>query len=118
MTKEQGFRVALRERPRNFFQLDATTQWGIDKSVGILDWEGGNFSPAQMDEWNAYFNIKSSTDAKESTYTLQEAKPEGEDNRDSNPSNTDTKPVDAVKQQIYSHTPRDNKGTAKAGKPE
>lgn len=28
------------ERPTNYASLDATTQWEIDKRLGILDWSG------------------------------------------------------------------------------
>ena len=28
------------KRPDNFFELSGETQWAIDKSLGILDWDG------------------------------------------------------------------------------
>ena len=28
------------QRPTNYFQLSERIQWGIDKDLGILDWEG------------------------------------------------------------------------------
>jgi len=33
---EQSFK-----RPKNYFKLSGAEQWAIDKSLGILDWEGG-----------------------------------------------------------------------------
>lgn len=29
------------ERPKNYFELSSETKWAIDKSLGILDWDGG-----------------------------------------------------------------------------
>jgi hypothetical protein len=29
------------QRPRDFFKLSAEVQWAIDKSLSILDWDGG-----------------------------------------------------------------------------
>lgn len=34
------FEKAL-NRPRDFFKLSPSEQWAIDKSLGILDWDGG-----------------------------------------------------------------------------
>ncbi len=31
---------AALKRPKNFFKLTPREQWGIDKRLGILDWEG------------------------------------------------------------------------------
>lgn len=27
-------------RPKDFFKLEAEAQWAVDKSLGILDWDG------------------------------------------------------------------------------
>ena len=32
--------LAAQRRPHNFFDLDGREQWAIDKSLGILDWDG------------------------------------------------------------------------------
>ena len=39
MTEREMFERSFK-RPRNFFKLSASTQWSIDKQLGILDWEG------------------------------------------------------------------------------
>jgi len=39
MTERQMFEQSFK-RPTNFMQLDLESQWDIDKSLGILDWEG------------------------------------------------------------------------------
>jgi len=42
-------------RPYNFFDLDPQTQWDIDKSLGILDWEGFDASYSH-EERERFFN--------------------------------------------------------------
>lgn len=39
MTNHEMFEKSF-QRPKNFFSLPATTQWAIDKNLGILDWDG------------------------------------------------------------------------------
>jgi len=40
MTEGEMFEKSF-ERPANFLSLSAEEKWAIDKSLGILDWEGG-----------------------------------------------------------------------------
>lgn len=40
LTQSQMFEKSFM-RPTDFFKLSPETQWAIDKSLGILDWEGG-----------------------------------------------------------------------------
>lgn len=51
-------------RPADFKKLSSETQWAIDKSLGILDWDGN--CPHKMDgmcvecrkRWNNHFSLK------------------------------------------------------------
>lgn len=45
-------------RPSNFFELSAEEQWAIDKSLGILDWEGSDLSKEDMARFNKHYNLK------------------------------------------------------------
>jgi hypothetical protein len=53
-----SFEKAL-QRPRNFFKLSAQEQWDIDKSLGILDWQGvENPTEEQKRRWREHFHGK------------------------------------------------------------
>lgn len=39
--------MAALQRPTNYSQLSAERQWDIDKSLGILDWDGLNLDAAR-----------------------------------------------------------------------
>ncbi len=43
MSNKEMFEKSF-QRPKNFFELSPETQWDIDKSLGILDWEGGKLT--------------------------------------------------------------------------
>lgn len=43
-------------RPPNYFRLDGDTQWAIDKSLGILDWEGMTLTGEDLTRFNEYFH--------------------------------------------------------------
>lgn len=43
MTKREMFEASF-QRPSNFFDLDESEQWSIDKRLGILDWEGNGLN--------------------------------------------------------------------------
>jgi hypothetical protein len=43
MTEHDMFEKSF-QRPANYFDLSPTEQWDIDKSLGILDWEGTGLS--------------------------------------------------------------------------
>lgn len=46
MTEFQMCQAALR-RPSNYNRLSPDDQWGIDKRLGILDWNGINLKVAE-----------------------------------------------------------------------
>lgn len=54
MTERQMFEVSFR-RPKDFFKLSAETQWAVDKQLGILDWEGENLTPLEMERFHAHY---------------------------------------------------------------
>ena len=56
MTQNEMFEASFR-RPSNYFELDAATQWAIDKELGILDWEGGMLSEAQLHRFRSHYDI-------------------------------------------------------------
>ncbi len=45
------------ERPRNFLSLSARERWDVDKSLGILDWEGRDLTEQDQERMNQYFGI-------------------------------------------------------------
>ncbi len=36
------------QRPTNYFNLEEERQWAIDKSLGILDWQGDNLNTEDL----------------------------------------------------------------------
>lgn len=54
MTEEEMFEKSF-ERPRYFFNLPMQEQWAIDARLGILDWEGGNLTPAQQKRFEEHY---------------------------------------------------------------
>jgi hypothetical protein len=57
------FEKAL-QRPQDFFKLSGASQWQIDKSLGILDWDGGcDHDPKKLckeckSRFNEHFGLK------------------------------------------------------------
>ncbi len=45
------------ERPRNFLSLSDRERWDIDKSLGILDWEGRDLTEQDQERMYQYFGI-------------------------------------------------------------
>jgi hypothetical protein len=43
------------ERPKNYFKLSAEEQWGIDKKLGILDWNGDGLTKADKKRFKAHY---------------------------------------------------------------
>jgi hypothetical protein len=43
-------------RPRNYFELSAPTQYAIDKSLGILDWEGDNLTDEDRKRFKEHYS--------------------------------------------------------------
>jgi hypothetical protein len=54
MTEREMFEESFK-RPKNYFKLSPRSQWDIDKSLGILDWEGGNLSKEEMKRFKAHY---------------------------------------------------------------
>lgn len=54
MTQDQMFEASFR-RPKDYFSLSAESQWAIDKSLGILDWEGG-LTGADLARFEAHYD--------------------------------------------------------------
>lgn len=43
------------QRPKNYFQLSGQDQWDIDKSLGILDWEGSDLTDDDRKRFKAHY---------------------------------------------------------------
>lgn len=43
------------QRPKNFFRLSGSSQWEIDKELGILDWIGEGLSQKDLDRFKAHY---------------------------------------------------------------
>ena len=54
MTERDMFEKSF-QRPKNYFKLDAKEQWAIDKSLGILDWEGSDLSDADLERIKEHY---------------------------------------------------------------
>ena len=57
MTQKQMFEKSF-QRPIDFFELSAETQWAIDKSLGILDWDG-NLTEEELKRFKEHYNFSS-----------------------------------------------------------
>jgi len=54
MTEREMFEASF-QRPRNYFRLSAEEQWRIDKSLGILDWEGDGLSDEDIRRYKLHY---------------------------------------------------------------
>jgi hypothetical protein len=54
MTNREMFEKSF-QRPKNFFKLEPELQWGIDKSLGILDWDHGDMTEADWDRFRNHY---------------------------------------------------------------
>ena len=54
MTEREMFEASFL-RPRNFFKLAAESQWDIDKTLGILDWNGDGLSKDDVARFHAHY---------------------------------------------------------------
>jgi hypothetical protein len=54
MTEKEMFEKSF-ERPSNFFKLSAAFQWEIDKSLGILDWEGEDLTDLDIKRFRNHY---------------------------------------------------------------
>lgn len=52
MSEQEMFEKSF-QRPKNYFKLEYSEQWEIDKRLGILDWKGAGLSE---DETIRYYN--------------------------------------------------------------
>ncbi len=59
MTNREMFEQSFL-RPHNYFELDPQKQWDIDKSLGILDWEGfdSSYSLKEKDRFFDHYKPK------------------------------------------------------------
>ena len=46
------------QRPSNYFKLSPERQWEIDKSLGILDWDGNDLNDEDIKRYNEYYGLK------------------------------------------------------------
>ena len=46
------------KRPKNFFKLSGREQWDIDKSLGILDWEGEGLTEEDHKRFQEHYKTK------------------------------------------------------------
>lgn len=54
MTEREMFEKSF-QRPKNYFKLSPQEQWAIDKSLGILDWEGSGLSEEDIKRFKAHY---------------------------------------------------------------
>jgi hypothetical protein len=54
MTENEMFEISF-QRPSNYFNLSFKTQWDIDAALGILDWQGDNFTSAQKKRFHKHY---------------------------------------------------------------
>jgi hypothetical protein len=73
MTENEMFEKSF-QRPSNYFKLDGERQWDIDKSLGILDWEGD----LSVEEYTKFINHYDFTPSKKKqmidSYTKKKGK--------------------------------------------
>ena len=43
------------QRPNDFFALSPATQWAIDKSLGILDWDGCDLTREEKERFKRHY---------------------------------------------------------------
>ncbi len=54
MTEREMFEKSF-QRPKNYFKLAADEQWGIDKRLGILDWNGDGLTEEDIKRFQAHY---------------------------------------------------------------
>ena len=54
MTQEEMYDKSF-ERPSNYFKLSPERQWEIDANLGILDWEGNDLTPEQVERLKEHY---------------------------------------------------------------
>jgi hypothetical protein len=54
MSEREMFEKSF-QRPKNYFELSPQSQWDIDKSLGILDWEGTGLSEQDKERYRNHY---------------------------------------------------------------
>ena len=54
MSQKEMFELSF-QRPANYFHLSNQEQWDIDKSLGILDWEGEGLTTEELNRFIAHY---------------------------------------------------------------
>lgn len=54
MTQKEMFELSF-QRPKNYFRLSNQEQWDIDKSLGILDWQGDDLTDEELKKFKAHY---------------------------------------------------------------
>lgn len=54
MTEREMFERSF-SRPKNYFKLSGEEQWAIDKSLGILDWNGDDLTAEDIKRFKAHY---------------------------------------------------------------
>ena len=54
MTQKEMFELSF-QRPKNYFHLSDQEQWDIDKSLGILDWQGDDLTDEELKRFKAHY---------------------------------------------------------------
>ena len=57
MNEREMFEKSFK-RPKNFFKLSGRQQWDIDKSLGILDWEGEGLTDEDHKRFQEHYKTK------------------------------------------------------------
>jgi hypothetical protein len=55
MNSREMFEASFK-RPKDYFKLSSQRQWEIDKTLGILDWEGEGLSPEDKERFKRHYN--------------------------------------------------------------
>lgn len=54
MTEKEMFEASFK-RPKDYFKRTAQEQWAIDKSLGILDWNGEDLTEEDIARFRAHY---------------------------------------------------------------
>lgn len=57
MSEREMFEKSF-QRPKDYFKLSPESQWDIDNSLGILDWEGNDLTEEDIKRFKEYFGLK------------------------------------------------------------
>lgn len=54
MTEKEMFEQSF-NRPKNYFKLSERIQYEIDSELGILDWQGKDLSPEDIERFKKHY---------------------------------------------------------------